>query len=383
VRPILHPALSRTWRDDATLQVGVTPALALVVGGLSRPERLVVEAMTGESDLTGLRELAEELGIGRAAADRLTDLLLTAGAVVDGDRLAPAERRPGPRRRSDSRRRTDSRSRRDSRRQPDPRRQPDRSSAGLLARAADGGDDVLAARRRARVDVHGAGRVGAQIARLLAAAGIGDVVVLDGEPVRPADVSPGGHSPDAVGASRRAALDPLLRSDAADDGVRDGGADGGSADGGGPAFAVLAPTEGTGREEAAELLRLGVPHLLAHVIELTGVVGPLVLPGVSSCLRCHDLHRTGRDPHWPLVLDQAMRRPPPEPACDAALAAVVAGLAATQVLAHLDGFVPAAVDGTMEVTLPSGLPRRRSWTRHPGCGCGWAAGADEVAQWVM
>ena len=373
MRPILHPALSRTWRDDATLQVGVTPSLALVVGGLSRPERLVVEAMTGESDLTGLRELAEELGIGRAAADRLTDLLLMAGAVVDGDRLAPAERR-------DSRRRTGSRRQPDPRGQVDARRQPDRSSAGLLARAADGGDGVLAARRRARVDVHGAGRVGAQIARLLAAAGVGDVVVLDGEPVRPADVSPGGHSPDALGASRRAALDPLLRSDAADDGVRDGGRDG---VGGGPAFAVLAPTGGTGREEAAELLRLGVPHLLAHVIELTGVVGPLVLPGVSSCLRCHDLHRTARDPHWPLVLDQAMRRPPPEPACDAALAAVVAGLAATQVLAHLDGFVPAAVDGTMEVTLPSGLPRRRTWTRHPGCGCGWAAGADEAAQWVM
>ncbi|TDC51359.1 hypothetical protein E1212_12245 [Jiangella ureilytica] len=367
MRPILHPALSRTWRDDATLQVGVTPDLALVVGGLSRPERRLVEAMTGESDLTGLRELAEELGIGRAAADQLTDLLLTAGAVVDGDRLAPAERR-------DRRRRTGSRRQPGSRRGPDPRRQPDRSSAGLLARAADGGDGVLASRRLARVDVHGAGRVGAQVARLLAAAGVGDVVVLDGEPVRPADVSPGGHSADAVGASRRAALDQLLRSDAAGDGVRDGG---------GPAFAVLAPTDRTGREEAAELLRLGVPHLLAHVIELTGVVGPLVLPGVSSCLRCHDLHRTGRDPHWPLVLDQAMRRPPPEPACDAALAAVVAGLAATQVLAHLDGFVPAAVDGTMEVTLPSGLPRRRTWTRHPGCGCGWAAGADEVAQWVM
>lgn len=353
MRPILHPALSRTWRDDATLQVGVTPELALVVGGLSRPERAVVEAMTGDSDLTALRELAQELGLGRAAADRLTRLLLSAGAAVDGDRLAPS----------------------------DPRRGPDRSAAALQARAADGGDGALEARRQARVDVHGAGRVGAQIARLLAAAGVGDVAVLDGDPVRPGDVSPGGHSPDTVGASRRAALDPLLRSDLDDDGA-DGGS-GGSRGGDAAGFAVLAPTSGTGREEAAELVRLGVPHLIAYVIELTGVVGPLVLPGVSSCLRCLDLHRTGRDPHWPLVLDQAMRRPPPEPACDAALAAAVAGLAATQVLAHLDGFVPATVGGTMEVTLPSGLPRRRTWPRHPGCGCGWAAREDEAAQWVM
>lgn len=365
MRPILHPALSRTWRDDSTLQVGVTPDLALVLGGLSRPERLVVEAMTGESDLTGLRELAEELGAGRAVADRLTHLLLAAGAVVDGDRLAsePAESTASPA-------------------SPDPRRGPDRSAAGLMARAADGGDGVLAARRRARVDVHGAGRVGAQIARLLAAAGVGDVAVLDGELVRPGDVSPGGHTATAVGSSRRAALDPLLRSDAASgNGVWSD--DGGSCGAAAARFAVLAPTDGTGRAEAAELLRLGVPHLIAHVVELTGVVGPLVLPGASSCLRCHDLHRTDRDPHWPLVLDQAMRRPPPEPACDAALAAVVAGLAATQVLAHLDGFVPATVDGTMEVTLPSGLPRRRTWTAHAACGCGWAAGEREVAQWVM
>ncbi|SDU55345.1 hypothetical protein [Jiangella alkaliphila] len=351
MRPILHPALSRTWRDESTLQVGATPGLALVVGGLSRPERAVVDAMTGAADLAALRELAAELGLGRSAADRLTALLVAAGAVVDGDRLAPAD--PPA----------------------DPRRLPDRSSAALLTRSADGGGDVLAARGRSRVDVQGAGRVGAQIARLLAAAGVGTVAVLDGEPVRPADVSPGGHPPDAVGASRRRSLDPLLRADAgeADDGGRPEA----------PGLVVLAPTADTGRAEAAELVRQGIPHLFAQVVEVTGVVGPLVLPGRSSCLRCHDLHRTARDPHWPLVLDQALRRPPPEPACDAALAAVVAGLAATQVLAHLDGFTPAAVDGTMEVTLPSGLPRRRGWTRHPRCGCGWSTREDEAAQWEM
>ncbi len=328
--------------------MGATPGLGLVVGGLSRPERAVVEAMTGAADLAALRELAAEVGLDRSAADCLTDLLLSAGAVVDGDRLGPAH----------------------------PRRQPDRSSAALLTRAPDGGDAALATRAGSRVDVHGAGRVGAQIARLLAAAGVGTVAVLDAGPVRPADVSPGGHPPDAVGAPRRRSLGPLLQADAghvATAGRRPSG----------PGLAVLAPTGGTGREEAAELVRQGIPHLFAQVVEVTGVVGPLVLPGRSSCLRCQDLHRTGRDPHWPLVLDQALRRPPPEPACDTALSAVVAGLAATQVLAHLDGFTPATVDGTMEVTLPSGLPRRRSWTRHPRCGCGWAAHDDEAAQWEM
>ncbi|WP_053203302.1 hypothetical protein [Jiangella muralis] len=363
MRPILHPALSRTWRDESTLQVGATPLLALVVGGLSRPERAVVEAMTGDADLAALRELAAEVGLGRSAADHLTELLLAAGAVIDGDRLGPGDR-PGGRTSG----RTDDRP-------DDSRRQPDRSSAALLSRTAAGGGDVLAVRSRQRVDVHGAGRVGAQIARLLAAAGVGTVAVLDGHPVRPADVSPGGHPPDAVGAPRRRSLAALLPADAGDEpgaGHRRPAI---------PSLTVLAPSGGTGREEAAELVRQGIPHLLAQVVEVTGVVGPLVLPGRSSCLRCLDLHRTARDPHWPLVLDQALRRPPPEPACDAALAAVVAGLAATQALACLDGFTPAAVDGTIEMTLPSGLPRRRSWTRHPRCGCGWAIREEDAAQW--
>jgi hypothetical protein len=58
-------------------------------------------------------------------------------------------------------------------------------------------------------------------------------------------------------------------------------------------------------------------------------------------------------------------------ACDVTLATQVAALAAQQVLASLDGFSPATVDGTIEVTLPYGLPRRRSWHPHPACGCAW------------
>ena len=45
-----------------------------------------------------------------------------------------------------------------------------------------------------------------------------------------------------------------------------------------------------------------------------------------------------------------------------------------QALAFLDGQItPSAVDGTVEVSLPDGGMRRRSWTPHPGCGCAWGA----------
>jgi nicotinamidase-related amidase len=36
----------------------------------------------------------------------------------------------------------------------------------------------------------------------------------------------------------------------------------------------------------------------------TGLVGPLVIPGVTSCLRCADLHRSDRDAAWPALAAQ-------------------------------------------------------------------------------
>ena len=44
-----------------------------------------------------------------------------------------------------------------------------------------------------------------------------------------------------------------------------------------------------------ELHAARIPHLPVRVRDGTGLVGPLVLPGVTSCLRCADLHRSDRD----------------------------------------------------------------------------------------
>ena len=50
--------------------------------------------------------------------------------------------------------------------------------------------------------MHGAGRVGAAVVRLLAAAGVGTIGVADPVLVAPADLGPAGLGPDAVGARR-------------------------------------------------------------------------------------------------------------------------------------------------------------------------------------
>jgi len=124
-------------------------------------------------------------------------------------------------------------------------------------------------------------------------------------------------------------------------------------------------------ELASALVRERVPHLAASASEAIGVVGPLVVPGQSACLRCLDLARTDRDPAWPLILAQLAGREPHPAACDAALATAVAAQTASQALAFVDRATPASavVNGTLELVLPDWQWRRRTWPPHHKCSC--------------
>jgi bacteriocin biosynthesis cyclodehydratase domain-containing protein len=125
-------------------------------------------------------------------------------------------------------------------------------------------------------------------------------------------------------------------------------------------------------ELRATLMRERIPHLAAAADEAIGIVGPLVIPGRTACLRCMDLTRADRDPAWPLILAQLLGRQPDPLACDAPLAGAVAAHAAAQALAFIDRpFESGAVEnGTLELVLPSWEWRRRTWPPHPDCDCG-------------
>jgi bacteriocin biosynthesis cyclodehydratase domain-containing protein len=125
------------------------------------------------------------------------------------------------------------------------------------------------------------------------------------------------------------------------------------------------------------LLRDGVPHLAVWACEAIGVVGPLVRPGRSACLRCVDMRKADGDPAWPKILAQATFAPAQPQACDTVLAAMTATIAAAQALAFIDlagpdpaAPVPATVNGTLDVVLPDWQWRRRTWPPHPSCACG-------------
>jgi bacteriocin biosynthesis cyclodehydratase domain-containing protein len=115
----------------------------------------------------------------------------------------------------------------------------------------------------------------------------------------------------------------------------------------------------------------GLPHLVASGQEAIGIVGPLVVPGRTACLRCLDLTRAELDPAWPLILAQLAGQQAEPPACGAVLTASVAALAAAQALLFVDrpGRAGPAWNGTLELEMPGWQWRRRTWLPHPDCTC--------------
>ena len=352
---MIKPALRRVWRDHQTLQLGADPSTAVVIGGLDRASARLVETLDGSRDLAGVQAAAQRLGVAPSRADHLLAVLHGSGVLTDGaaDHSSLAALTPTER----------------------DRLAPDVAAASIARPGPESGVAVLARRRRRSLVVHGGGRVGAGAVRLLAAAGIGSVAVADAATVRPADLSPAGLSTTALGARRQEAAARAARADAPS--VRTRSAEPAATR---PDLVVVAPDPGSGADPRLleRLLRDGVPHLLAQVRDVVGVVGPLVLPGRSSCSRCHDLHRADRDRGWASVAAQLrapVRSDSPTSACDVVLAAAVAAHTVLQALAYLDGGhgsdLPPAVDGTLEVALADGSVRRRSWSTHPSCGCTW------------
>ncbi|MDP7703476.1 MULTISPECIES: cyclodehydratase [unclassified Mycobacterium] len=121
-----------------------------------------------------------------------------------------------------------------------------------------------------------------------------------------------------------------------------------------------------------DLHNAGVPHLPVRVRDGTGLVGPLVLPGVTSCLGCADLHRRDRDAAWPAIAAQLRDT---IGVADRATILATAALALSQVnqvVAAVRGQQPdppAALNATLEFDLRASTIMARPWTRHPLCTC--------------
>ena len=366
---MLKRGLLPVWRDRDTLQIGIDSRRAVALTGMAGAA-WVIGLLDGSRDRAQVLQTAAGQGIPVETTERVLALLATAGALDDFPagtlRLLPPPLRA--------------------------RLAAELAAASLAHRDGDGGARTLARRLTAQVRIHGAGAVGTGIASLLTSSGIGQVTCaeaserppkLQSTPNGPGTLRPrapsanaggsgaphaaGGSGAPHAGAARRAKPQPGTGQAGRPPSTRrPGKAQPSTAL---PDLAIL-----VGRhpmERRASLMRDQVPHLAVAADEAIGVVGPLVIPGRTACLRCLDLTRAERDPAWPLILAQLEGRDPDPCACDAPLAAAVAAQAAAQVLAFIDRAVAAdaVVNGTLELVLPGWQWRRRTWARHPGCSC--------------
>lgn len=267
------------------------------------------------------------------------------------------------------------------------RLRPDAATLSLIAPEPGDAMKRLAARRSLRVQVRGAGRVGAVLASLLSGAGIGEVEVRDVGRVEPGDVSPGGlagrvdrraqghgGTPSRSPRGARPPAPAPPRPPAACGPVR------GPAAGPPPrGVRVLAgdprPTHRCRRPRPQARCRRAA-HRVGHTTPLCRCGGghrcgrPLVLPGETGCAGCLDHSRADRDETWPrLVAQWRSGRPHQLEACDLALATTVAGLAAGHALAFLDGQTPSSAGARWEVSVPGFDWHPRPVWPHPACAC--------------
>ncbi|MGW5864333.1 ThiF family adenylyltransferase [Streptomyces sp. NPDC055239] len=360
MHPILKPALRRGWRDLNTIQFGVAPAHAQVLGPVDTATGSFLQLLDGTRGLPLLRDEGRRMGLPDDHVDKLVRRLSRAGLLDDatgGGAAADALRKRG--------RAMD-------------RLRPDLASLSVVTPEPGDGMRKLAARRAMRVQVRGAGRVGAVVASVLSGAGVGQVDVMEGGVVEPWDVAPGGLPADAVGDRRDVAARRVVRQSAPDRPPRRGRKGAGAPGEGEPelSLVIIAPRDGLDVHApdpvAAEpFVSSGTPHLYAGVIEGTGVVGPLVLPGTTACAGCLALGRADRDPTWPRMLAQwRSGRARHVTACDLALSTTVAGLAAAHALAFLDGAAPASAGARWEASVPGFDWHARPVSPHLACPCG-------------
>ncbi len=349
MKPALKAGLLPLWRDRDTLQLGVDPRRAVAVSGLGQTAA-VISLLDGSRDRGALIATAQAYGVPPEAANRVLTLLAAAGVLDDFPaRLhasLPAQLRA--------------------------RLAPELATASLAYADGDGGARTLARRRAAYIRVHGAGRTGACVASFLAASGIGHVTCTDPEPAEPADLAPAGLILADLGEPRQDGAARAIERAAPEVRTRDDGAV--------PDLVIL--TGLTLPDLTEQLMRERVPHLALRTGEAIGVVGPLVQPAASACLRCVDLRKAEGDPQWPKILAQATFARVQPQACDTVLAAMTATLASAQALAYIDRagpdpktpgdapMVPVTANGTLEVVLPDWQWRRRTWLPHPACSCG-------------
>ena len=120
-----------------------------------------------------------------------------------------------------------------------------------------------------------------------------------------------------------------------------------------------------------DLVRLRIAHLQVRLRDGKGVVGPFVLPGRTSCLRCADLTRCDFDPEWPHLSAQLLGTVGQASSATVLATAAFAFAQLEPLIGRFDESMPETADATMELDLAARATtvHKRLWSKHPHCDC--------------
>lgn len=317
------------WRGPTQVQIGTDPRWAVVLADLDPSAARALHRAGPGARLDALRAAFREDGVAQQEVDAVVAHLQAARLLVPAG--SPSDT-------------------------------PEGIAAGLLSADGDG-SAVVQRRSRALVRVEGLGRLGTALCLALAGAGVGALQLRDERAVTRHDLALGGLGPSDVGTTRSAAVLRVLREVAPQ--VRTS-----TVAARRPDVVVVVEAGAADPVRYTALRDDDLVHLSVVLREASVLIGPLVVPGRSACLRCLDLWRAGQDEGWPAVAAQLVATAQTSRAGqDATLASVGAATAAAQVVAHVDGRVTQLHDATVELRLPDAWPRRTPWAVHPACGC--------------
>ncbi len=328
-RPWLRDDVPWAWREDDTLQVGDGDR-RLLLPGVSPAVADWLVSLRGERSLSTVIAAARHAGLTAALARRLLRTLMSTGILDDAAAMPESLRCAHPLIREQL--------------------AHDLAAARQVHGSAAAAARAIDRRRAASVSVHGTGPTADAVCIILGQAGVGTVL----------REGPGSSS------SRRQRRASAQR-----------------------AVAVLADAVHPDVIDDLGAISLDLPHLPVLAHGARAVIGPFVVPGLTGCLRCADLHARDADPAWArLAVQWASRRPARSPA-DSALAQLAASWAALVVLAWIEadgreaGAWPTGwpesggglIDGRFVVRLPGGTITREPRAAHPLCGCRWPSAA--------
>lgn len=115
-------------------------------------------------------------------------------------------------------------------------------------------------------------------------------------------------------------------------------------------------------------LILDKPHLLINFIGQDLLIGPLVIPGITSCLNCLFLQRKDLNPLWP-ALAQSFDRS--NILTDRIQMHLVANFVTQAVRDFFSSNNHSLMDKILELNLKNYYFELRELSTHPKCGCKW------------